>query len=126
MQNSLSLYLWRRGRGVHRWNFLYMKKPLFQNCSWFTTPGWYHRARKYTYRLTIDQDFPSKPLWLGKRVNGAWVNTEILYEPLVVTHDKVMLLNVVSEESWNRRSIHRETSSLDKQRELSSLQLGPG
>lgn len=79
----IRLTLWRRGRGIINWDFHYV---MSSDMPWFTTQGWYRSARRYVYRLTIDHDYPAKPIWLGVRRRGYWYNTENLYEPLCVTH----------------------------------------
>ena len=84
----IRLTLWRRGRGIIHWDFHYVMNSTLP---WFTTKGWYRHARKNTYRLTIDHDYPDKPIWLGVRRNGHWYCTEKLYEPLLVTHHDFIL-----------------------------------
>jgi hypothetical protein len=83
MSNELKVKIWRRGRGVVGWDFNYVRGSPF---TWFTTPGWYHFARDYVYRLTLDHDYPGKPMWLGRREGDEWVNMEGLYEPLAAIH----------------------------------------
>jgi len=107
----LFAYIWRRGRDLIKWRFNYIDlghNPRIKP-EWYTTPGWYKVARKYAYRLTIDHDFPSKPLWLGKRVNGTWENTEALYEPLYVVHSDFTVASVAF-----RRSLRKGFTRLDK------------
>lgn len=79
----IKVSIWRRGRGIVHWNFVYVTDS---NKPWFSSPGWYHAAKKRIYRLTIDHDYPGKPVWLGFRRNGAWNNAEGLYEVLLITH----------------------------------------
>jgi hypothetical protein len=105
--NMLLAAIWRRGRGVISWRFRYVEES---TAPWFSTPGWYRTARKHTYRLTIDHDFPGKLLWLGKRENGTWVNTEGLYEPLCVL-DENTLLSSTSYARSTRKSVRRKQLS---------------
>lgn len=79
MERVLSLDVWRRGRGILTWQFEYVEKG---DKTWFSTPGWYHRARKNVYRLTIDHDFPENMVWLGRKRGKVWENVERLYEPV--------------------------------------------
>lgn len=76
MNNTADVLIWRRGRGFLSWKFSYLTG---------NSPGWYHMAKRYMYRLTIDHEYPDKPIWLGRFDKGEWVNTEGLYEP-IVTH----------------------------------------
>lgn len=85
----IDVVLWRRGRGLRTWRFCYFDhgfNPYLEVEDWYTSPGWYAHARKYTYRLTIDHDYPDKPVWLGYRhaSSGEWRNAEGLYEVLGV------------------------------------------
>ena len=104
----LMLTLWRRGRDTQTWRFEYFTNG---DRSWFTTPGWYKVARKYVYRLTIDHDYPHRPLWLGKRVNGEWINTESLYEPLIARHANFLAVTKSFVQKRNRRSKRRVQDS---------------
>lgn len=103
----IRLTLWRRGRGIINWNFHYV---MSSKESWFSTQGWYRHARKYTYRLTIDHDFPHKPIWLGVRRNKHWKNTEGLYEPLLVTHRDFVISGRKFRGAPHRSKIRRYTS----------------
>lgn len=85
---SIHLILWRRGRGRVDWRFEYV---LGSHEPWYTTPGWYHKARKNVFRLTIDHDYPHKPLWLGMRKDGVWHNAETLYTPLSAIHHNLLI-----------------------------------
>lgn len=107
-QNCLSAILWRRGRKAQRWNFVYV---ISANAEWFTTPGWYHFARKFIYRLTIDHDFPGNPIWLGRREKGKWVNMEQLYEPLTVEHKDFVIASRDFRKNASRRSEFRKERS---------------
>lgn len=91
MSNIINVSIWRRGRSVIRWQFTYYDAAEVARLGskrGYTTAGWYHRARKYTYRLTVDHDYPNKPIWLGRLLKGRqdWISMEGLYEPLVVHH----------------------------------------
>ena len=83
MLNQLRAIIWRRGRGFITWNFDYIQSS---KEVWFTTPGWYCHRRRFTYRITVDHDFPQKPIWLGRRERGKWQNMEGLYEPITIVH----------------------------------------
>lgn len=98
MNKDIIVKIWRRGRGIVKWRFKYYDDRSVVTYfgaypTWYTTNGWYCKRTKFTYRLTIDHDFPSKPLWLGRRVKGKWVNMEGLYEPLVVEHSGYTICN---------------------------------
>jgi hypothetical protein len=83
--DKLIARIWRRGRGIITWEFSYVGSN--SSGSWFSTPGWYCRVRGgRVYRLTIDHDYPEKPIWLGYRKGQKWVNAERLYEVLLVQH----------------------------------------
>lgn len=107
-KNGISVVLWRRGRKAQRWNFYYV---ISAGAEWFSSPGWYHFAREFTYRLTIDHDFPGNPLWLGRRENGKWVNMEQLYEPLVVEHKDFIIAARDFRKNAGRRSEFRKERS---------------
>lgn len=104
MSNALRLISWRRGRGPLIWDFSYIMQS---HEKWFTTPGWYRKAKTNIYRLTIDHDYPSKPLWLGVRRNQEWSSAEGLYEPLTVIHSDFVIASRnfrgASHRSNNRR-----------------------
>jgi hypothetical protein len=100
--------IWRRGRGIINWMFRYVDYTGIVNTpSWYTTPGYYYEAVKNVYRLTIDHDFPNKPMWLGYRKAGVWVNAEGLYDVLFVSHNRFTLtgrdLHGAPHRSDNRR-----------------------
>lgn len=113
---TLVAHLWRRGRGVIAWRFTYI---YYSNASWFTTAGWYRTARKFTYRLTIDHDFPHHPIWLGVRSRGRWVNTEKLYDPLMLVHRNFTLMGRnLDGARFHRRGPKRVFGSTNYQRRL--------
>jgi len=89
--NELTATIWRRGRGPLNWKFIYIvhgDKP------WFSTPGWYHFARKFVYRITFDHDYPARPVWLGRKGRGkTWINTEGLYDPIAIHHNTIIVGN---------------------------------
>ena len=117
----LTAYIWRRGRGVIAWKFRYV---IGSPASWFTTPGWYRTARRYTYRLTVDHDYATKPIWLGKRVRGRWVNMESLYEPIFVTHRNFAAIvrdPAVPKRTGRKRSLKRIGSTVEQQVGLAVL-----
>lgn len=87
---DLLVYLWRRGRGIRRWRFSYYTSS---SESWFTSPGWYHKARLFVYRLSIDHDYPSNPIWIGRRWGKRWLSVEALYEPLFIVHKRNIICN---------------------------------
>lgn len=102
---TLKAHVWRRGRGVQVWNFLYVTHG---NKAWFSSPGWYHFTnRKHVYRITIDHDYRNKPLWLGRLEGGKWNNTEGLYEPLMVVHKDFVISNRGYPGRGKYRSSHR-------------------
>lgn len=73
--------IWRRGRGIMRWAFLYYPNGYSQL---YPSPGWYLKRRVNVYRLTVDHRFPNKVVYIGYKKNGVWVNAESLYEPINV------------------------------------------
>jgi len=92
MKSKVIVTLWRRGRGLQDWEFVYYSASSKQG---FTAPGWYHDSGKgRLYRLTIDHHYPAKPVWLGykDKKSGRWVNTEGLYEPIIVAHPKFTIV----------------------------------
>ena len=100
---AIDLVIWRRGRGRIDWRFQYVYKS---DEPWFTTPGWYRQARKNVYRLTIDHDYPHKPLWLGVRKRGEWHNAETLYSPLSMVHKNLLIQS--RDIKSKRRSTYRQ------------------
>lgn len=109
MRSDLEAHIWRRGRGVMVWRFIYIE---YAKAPWFTSPGWYHFTnRKFVYRMTIDHDFPGKPLWLGRKIGGRWQNMEGLYEPLMVVHKDFAISNRKFPGRGKMRSLYRVRSS---------------
>lgn len=117
MQNDIIVNLWRRGRGFLSWTFTYLDEIAVDNLKKkgyrgvVTTPGWYHAGRNNLYRITIDHDYPEKPIWLGYRRRGKWVNAEGLYEPLLVTHANFVVANKTFNKNRPWRSHERIVSS---------------
>ena len=106
---NLYVRIWRRGRGPIAWIFRYVSES---DEKWFTSPGWYHfTGRKNVYRLTIDHDYPDKPIWIGLRKRGKWVSMEGLYEPLFIEHRNFCASNKIGGEKRARRSHFRNAVS---------------
>lgn len=91
MSKALVVDIYRRGRGIQKGKVFGYVSPseiaLRQAVGdkRFTSPGWYRVERKNVYRITVDHDYPDKPVWLGYRNRqGEWVNAESLYEPILV------------------------------------------
>lgn len=103
---ELNVHMWRRGRNVQVWKFTYITIPP-GHAPWFTSSGWYHRARKYVYRLTIDHDYPGNPVWLGRRSGRRWENMEGLYEPLIIAHEHFLIATRIPSYRASRRSYER-------------------
>lgn len=115
VNRTIDVIVWRRGRGLLDWKFTYLTDDQFGSRkapSWYTSPGWYHFARKYVYRLTVDHDYPNKPLWLGRKFGRRWVNMEGLYEPLIAHLPKC---NIVSSDYERTR---RSTTRVDVSRDV--------
>lgn len=111
MTNSkLSAKIWRRGRTIITWEFEYIRHS---SSSWWSTPGWYHRSgRGRFYRLTIDHDYPEKPMWLGFKKGKKWINAERLYEVIMVTHPSFVISSRAFWGAANRSNARRATTAL--------------
>ena len=108
----IKVSIWRRGRGIINWMFRYVDYTGMNTTpSWYTTPGYYYEARKNVYRLTIDHDFPNKPMWLGFRKQGVWVNAEGLYDVLFVSHNRFTLAGRDLRGATNRSDYRRAKSA---------------
>lgn len=105
----IKVTIWRRGRGVITWDFTYVTDSSER---WFSSAGWYHRARRRTYRLTLDHDYPGKPIWLGFRRNGTWHNAEGLYEVLYATHPGYNISNGNFRGGCNRSLFRRQKTGI--------------
>lgn len=105
----IDVKIWRRGRGILNWRFAYYDVPRNKvKPSWYSSPGWYHVARKYVYRLTLDHDYPTKPLWLGRKKSGAgWECMEGLYEPLTIKAPGMHASNTIAYTGSPRRGAYR-------------------
>lgn len=109
MNDKLTARIWRRGRGIITWEFTYIQSS---NKHWWTAPGWYRSSgRGRVYRLTIDHDYPDKPIWLGYK-GKKWVNTESLYEVLLVTHPHFAIASKGFKGAANRSKYRRVKSKL--------------
>ncbi len=111
---QITAHIWRRGRGIIEWQFDYITDS---SEHWFSSPGWYHRAKKNTYRLTLDHDYPTRPIWLGYR-NRKWRNAETLYEVLYIQHRDFVIASKVLVKSKRRSDVRKRCSHIYLQQEV--------